>query len=244
MTTQASPTLERTVGELVAAQPGLARLFERLSFNYCCEGGKSLLAACSQRALDPRDVARQVEAYREEAVTGQDPQLDPSAMTLTELADHIQDTHHVYCRQEIFRLEPLLRKAAGRHQDLNPHLPEVLEIFDGMAREQMDHMDKEENVLFPTIRAIDQTRTLPPRLAMSLTVPVMVMEREHLHTAHALSRIRELTDNYTVPPGGCNTLRAVMHSLQLLEADMHQHLHKENNILFPRAMEKINRKRA
>lgn len=222
-----------TVGELVARKPGLAKLFERLKIDYCCGGRDTLEKACLERKLDPATVMTMIEALDQPSA---DMPVDVSSMSMTQLADHIEATHHRYLKEELPRLDPLIRRVADRHLDKNPRLMELVSVFSGMAQEMFSHMAKEEQVLFPAIRRLESAAASSGQPAMNLSGPVAMMEHEHQQAGNDLARMRELTDGYTTPPGGCNTYRGVMHSLEQLERDMHQHVHKENNVLFPEAL--------
>lgn len=236
--TAVSSIQNRTVGELVASKPELARLFEQLGIDYCCGGKMPLAEACEQKKLDPATVAVLIESHQSGAAAHQPSNVNPALMSLTELADHVEQTHHRYLKEELPRLAPLLERVALRHSDKNANLPQVLHIFNTFAQELVEHMAKEERILFPAIREMErQLAGNPGAPVMNVAGPINVMEREHQDAGDALLEMRNLCAGFTTPPGGCNTYRAVMHSLDELERDMHQHVHKENNILFPRAIE-------
>ncbi|HSV13163.1 MAG TPA: hemerythrin domain-containing protein, partial [Tepidisphaeraceae bacterium] len=134
------------------------------------------------------------------------------------------------------RLAFLTGKIAARHGEHRPALVQVQRVFAELKAEMDSHMMKEERILFPLCRQLDTADALPSSHCGSVANPIEVMIREHDHAGDALARIRALTDTYTVPADACNTYRALFDSLQQLERDMHQHVHKENNILFPKAI--------
>jgi regulator of cell morphogenesis and NO signaling len=225
--------IETTVGQLVVERPSRARVFEKLGIDYCCGGKKPLGSAIEERGLD----AGAVVAELEQEQTGAAPQggRNWATASLTDLADHIESTHHAYLKAELPRLAQLTHKVASRHGDRRPELVEIYDVFSGLKAEMESHMMKEERILFPLCRRLDTAETLPPSHCGSVANPIEVMVREHEDAGDALARIRVLTNDYTPPPDACNTYRATFDSLRQLEADMHQHVHKENNILFPKA---------
>jgi regulator of cell morphogenesis and NO signaling len=226
--------INTTVGQLVTERPGRARIFERLGIDYCCGGKRPLVEACTERGLNPESVLNELAAD-EQHETPQE--RDWAAAGLSELADHIEATHHAYLHEELPRLTALVTKVAAVHGEREPGLQELKEVFAGLRDELEMHLAKEEQVLFPMIRQLDLAQTLPQFHCGSVNNPIRVMEFEHDNAGAALARIRELTHDFTPTPEACNTYRAMLDGLAVLEKDLHQHIHKENNILFPRATE-------
>jgi regulator of cell morphogenesis and NO signaling len=220
-----------TVGELVAERPARSRVFEELGIDYCCGGKLSLAEACARKGLDPDDVGRRLAA-----AAPAEPESDWRSAPLAGLCDHIVRTHHAYLRRELPRLRGLLAKLARVHGDRHPELRGVLTVFGPFADELTAHMAKEEWVLFPLIARIESGDV--PRTPRVLQ-PIAVMEAEHDDAGRALAEMRRLTGGFAVPADGCNTYRAALAGLAELEADMHAHVHKENNILFPRAAQLV-----
>ena len=235
MTTTTSNKLETTVGQLVTERPGRARVFEAFGIDYCCGGKKPLAQAIHEKGLDQNTVLRILDTFDEQAVP---PERNWSAASLTELADHIEQTHHAYLKSELPRLEFLVNKVARRHGEHTPSLVELAAVFNAFKAELESHMQKEEVVLFPICRQMDAA-TGPQRFHCgSVENPIAVMVREHDDAGEALARMRELTNGFTPPIDACNTYRAMFDSLHQLEQDMHRHVHKENSILFPKAAER------
>jgi regulator of cell morphogenesis and NO signaling len=225
-----------TVGELVARKPALSRVFEEAGVDYCCGGKRPLEEACRQKGLDPaRFAARLQEAAAQADDEGW---VDAAAMSLTELADHIETTHHGYLKQELPRLDFLTAKVSTVHGQNDARLNEIRQIFVQFAAEMSAHMMKEEQVLFPLIRQIDASSSPVSSHCGSIANPIRQMELEHHGAGDALEQFRALTDDYTPPEWACNTYRAMIDALARLERDMHQHVHKEDNILFPRAQKR------
>src|SRR5262245_25053576 len=218
-----------SVGELVAERPGRSRVFEELGIDYCCGGKLSLAEACSRLRLEVESVSgRLAEADAEERPDG----TDWRAARLADLCGHIVATHHAFLRRDLPRLRDLLGKLARVHGDRHPELRDVLAVFEPFADELAGHVAKEEQVLFPLITRIESGDVSPTPFVLQ---PIGVMQAEHDDAGRALAELRRLTGGYAVPADGCNTYRAAMAGLAELEADMHAHVHKENNILFPRA---------
>jgi regulator of cell morphogenesis and NO signaling len=224
---------QATVGQLVRERPSRARVFERFGIDYCCGGKRPLDEACRKEGLDLGLVL--------DALADPDPNplgseaVDWSAVPMGELADHIEATHHVYLRHELPRLAGLLEKVVAAHGRNHHELWDVRVVFAGLKAELEEHMLKEERVLFPMVRQLERATTLPRFHCGSVGNPIVVMEHEHDAAGAALASLRTLTDGYTPPAGACNTYRALFDGLASLEADLHLHIHKENNILFPRA---------
>lgn len=217
-----------TVGELVVERPARARAFERLGIDYCCGGKLPLAEACRKRGLDPHGVVEALDAVEER----QSADRDWSTSPLAELADHIEQTHHAYLREELPRLSAMTKKVAAVHGDTHAGLKELADVFESFAYGLASHMEKEERVLFPMIRVLEQGG---PAGGPGIDAPVAAMEEEHDEAGQALQAMRRLTDGFTPPRDACNTYRAMLDGLAQLKADMHAHVHKENNILFPRA---------
>lgn len=226
--------LTQTVGELVRENPARSRVFERLSIDYCCGGKVPLLEACRDRGLDPERVAADLAAVDNEPA---EPSDDPASMGLAALADHIEATHHASLREELPRLDFMTKKVAQVHGDAEPRLHDIRQTFVACREELEAHMLKEEQVLFPMIRELERAEGSVSFDCGSLANPIRMLEHEHDSAGDALSRFKELTDGYTPPEWACNTYRAMIDGLASFERDMHQHVHKENNVLFPRALE-------
>lgn len=225
--------LETTVGEMVVQRPGRARVFEKLGIDYCCGGKKPLELACRDKGLDTAAVLRQLaEAEQERSAVEQ----DWAARSLTDLTRHIEQTHHAYLKQELPWLDQISQKVALVHGKKHPEMLRVREIFVNFKAELDSHMMKEEQILFPLCRGFESQQALPNHCG-SVRNPIRVMIAEHDDAGAALEQFRGLTHDYTPPAEACNTYRALLEGLRQLELDMHQHVHKENNILFPRAIQ-------
>lgn len=222
------------VGAIAAERLGRARIFDRLGIDYCCHGGTRLDEACTLRSVAVADVLAQLAESDAQTDDGPDA-VDCAAMTAGELADHIVATHHDLLRRELPRLAELLVKVAAAHGPRHPEIAEVGATFAGLRAELESHILKEERVLFPLVKQLEAARGPFAAHCGSVANPIRVMEHEHDDAGAALERLRVLSGDYQPPGDACNTFRALYEGLAALEVDLHRHIHKENNILFPRA---------
>ncbi len=224
-----------SVGELVAQHPPFAGVFERRGIDYCCGGKIALEDACRKKGLNV-DVI--IEELISSDLTNQ-PSVEPdwSQASLNELIEHILKAYHNPLRLELRRILPLAEKVSRVHGENHPEMIELLSIFSRL-RDQLElHMQKEEMILFPTIASMEsgQGRQMFG-CGGGIEHPIEVMLREHEDAGEAMNAMNKLTNSYTPPADACNTFKVLLHSLARFEAEMHQHVHKENNILFPRAI--------
>jgi regulator of cell morphogenesis and NO signaling len=224
--------VETPVGQLVAERPSRSRVFERWGLDYCCGGKKPLNRACSEKQVDIDAVVRDLLDADKTAAATETTWTDAS---LASLCDHIVDTHHAYLREALPRLATLIEKVALAHGAQRPQLALLEQVFRAFRAELELHMMKEEQILFPFIKHLEGSGEPPSMFCGSVHNPIRVMEHEHDSAGAALAEIRVLTDDFQPPAGACNTYLAMLDGLAELEADMHKHVHLENNILFPRA---------
>lgn len=223
-----TPLIDRTVGEIVAESPTLARVFQSFRIDFCCQGGRTLREACELKKVAPEVVLDQLEAaIAAKSETGENPALLPPA----ELVEHIVATHHAYLRNELPRLHAMAERVAHVHGGHTPSLVEVFQVFAAMENELTSHITKEEQILFPAIIAMTQGG----KNILPLNGPIGNMLGEHEDAGAALSRLRDLTNGFLPPPEACNTYRALFAGLLELEEDLHRHIHLENSVLFPAA---------
>lgn len=227
--------LHLQVGHLVAEAPARSRVFERHRIDYCCGGKRTLEEACRDEGLDTDTVIADLEALDSHTQADEVNVLD---MTMTELADHIEQTHHLYLRSELPRLEALIDKVTSAHSETYPWLKDLKVTFADLMAELQPHMLKEEQILFPMIRELDRATSAPAFHCGNVNNPIHVMEQEHDNAGRGLGLLRELTSDFAPPETACNSFRAMLDGLATLETDMHEHIHKENNVLFVNASEK------
>jgi regulator of cell morphogenesis and NO signaling len=233
-------TTEKTVREIAIEVPGATRLFEKLGIDYCCGGGQSLEQACQSANVPLEQV---IDSLEMDEFAARNAQRDRNWTTepLSELIAHIKNTHHKYTRAEIARLGPLADKVCSVHGENHPELEEIRTILGDLSQELTTHMMKEEMVLFPYIERMEESvvahePVLPPPFG-SVGNPVAMMTREHDDAGNALRELRRITNGYSAPPDACVSYQTLYKALSELETDLHQHIHLENNILFPRAIE-------
>jgi regulator of cell morphogenesis and NO signaling len=223
-----------SVGRIVAEAPQLARVFEELQIDYCCGGSRSLEDVCQQRRID---VAQLIDRLSHAEKESSDSLGEAwAAAPLASLCEHIERTHHDYLRRELPRLATIIAKVVEAHGAAHPELADVQSAFTELRSELEPHMMKEECILFPSIRYLEANGQAMQFPFGSLANPIRVMVTEHEHAGDSLARLRQLTADYVPPADACNTYCVMLEGLSTLERDMHQHVHKENNILFPRAV--------
>lgn len=225
---------QATIGQLVAERPSRAKVFERFAIDYCCGGKISVEEACARKGIDATAVLAALEALDAALGTAKDGR-DWTAAPIAELVAHIVDTHHAFLREALPRMAFLTTKVANVHGADHPELREIAKIFAGFHAELDAHMAKEENVLFPIVLAM-ATADGPAGFGPPVGAPIAVMEAEHDDAGRALEEMRRLSKDYAVPEGACNSYRAMLDGLQEIELDTFQHIHLENNVLFPRAL--------
>ena len=228
----------KTVRGYALEIPAATRIFEKLGIDYCCGGGKSLVDACTAAGVSVDEAVDSLNADLESVSTSA--ARDWQALSQAELITHIVDKHHAFTREELVRLEALLAKVSGVHGQNHPELFQIQDHFAKLRGELEPHMLKEESVLFPFIVRMEEAamvnQTLPPPPFRTVQNPVRVMMAEHETAGYILERIREASSDYAVPPDGCISYKTLYSALTALEVDLHQHIHLENNILFPRAL--------
>jgi len=227
-----------TLGDLVTRHPALAGRLEDIGLDYCCGGGRSLAEACAELGLDTGSVLDQLT----DGATSSVPEAWAS-MAPDDLVDHIETTHHARLHEEMPRIEALLEKVDGVHGDRHPELAFVRASFDELALELDPHLAREERILFPLIRQLfaDSDAEAPPHDTpdrAAVVAPIRVMLLDHDRAGELLERLRQLTDGYRPPDDACASYTALYAAMEELEADIHLHVHKENNVLFPDVLER------
>jgi regulator of cell morphogenesis and NO signaling len=228
----------KTVREIALEHPQSIRVFERLGIDYCCGGRRPLAEACIERNLPLAEVQAALDA----AVNSNEvPSVDWSNGPLVHLIGHIVATHHAYVKQELPRLAKLAEKVVNRHGDTQAHLPAMQTALAQLDNELTSHLAKEENVLFPYIVALESAQTSgdnqPASCFGTVANPIAMMTREHDAAGVLLAELDRLSGHFTTPVGACPTYLAFYDGLKEFEKDLHQHIHLENNILFPKAIE-------
>jgi len=227
-------TTTKTVREIALEQPTSIRVFEHYGIDYCCGGRKPLAEACAASNLDV-DV---VLAALERAAQGSE---DWPKASLEALSSHIVATHHAYVKCELPRLAVLAEKVVRRHGDTQAELPLIQAKLAQLDEELTQHLAKEEVTLFPYVvkleRAFESGGVMPHGCFGTVANPIAMMTAEHDAAGGLMTEIRDLSHYFTTPTGACPTYHAFYDGLREFEQDLHQHIHLENNILFPRAIE-------
>jgi regulator of cell morphogenesis and NO signaling len=231
---------EMTVKEVALHMPESTQLFEQLKIDYCCGGNQPLAEACATAGLD---VVTVIAMLGEVAQSGSQDATAPDFQhaSLPELIEHILNTHHVFTKSEMSRLQGLTAKVIGAHGQNHPELIRVGELFRQLCADLQPHMFKEEQVLFPYIlamsRAAAENRPRPFAPFGTVNNPVRMMMKEHDTAGQILRDLREVTSDYKVPPDACISYQTLYQALENFERDLHQHIHLENNLLFPKALD-------
>jgi len=234
------PTItEKTVREIALENPSSIRVFESLGIDYCCGGKRPLSDACSHAKVDFDRVLELLEAAKLDV---QAPDTEGwKARPLAELIAHIVAKHHGYVRQETPRIQGLLTKVLGKHGPTHPEIVQIDELFSAISQELSTHMLKEEQVLFPYVERMEAAllagQSVPAPFFGTVQRPIANMVAEHDDAGALLARIRALSNGYSAPQGACPTFVGLYQGLEEFERDLHHHVHLENNILFPRAIE-------
>ncbi len=227
----------KTVREIALEQPHSIRVFEHFGIDYCCGGRKPLAEACIARDVSVDEVLAALDSA---ANTAAPTPVDWAQAPLQKLIQHIVAKHHSYVKAELPRLAALAQRVVNRHGDTQPHLPALQKTIAQLDGELTHHLAKEENVLFPYVAALESAMAfggvIPDACFGTVANPIAMMTSEHDAAGALLADIDRLSDHFTTPVGACPTYHAFYDGLKEFEQDLHQHIHLENNILFPRAI--------
>lgn len=226
-----------TLAEIVISNHLAAAIFEKYNLDFCCTGKKTLNEACAEKNLPVEVLVGEIEKTNHCKLSS--PKLDFERLTLNQLIEYIVNTHHCYLKKEFPLIKEYLHKVVARYGVRHPELYNVFALFAAIKEEVEYHMQREETILFKRIREIERIIDEGKEIVINSTyllAHVNMVEQEHFHTGSLLKELQTLTDNYTPPADACTTFRLAYSSLEAMELDLHQHLHLENNILFPKAM--------
>ena len=226
-------TPESTVAEAAVSNPAVPRLFESLGIDYCCGGKRTIREAATRAGIAPQLV---LSSLQDLATTMREPERDWSTAPIADLVKHIVDSHHVFIRTETPRIEGLLAKVAAKHGPLHPEVLELQDIFVALSQELATHLMKEEQIVFPAASKLSTGFDANSGCFGSIEMPIARMFEEHDDAGALLASIRRLTNNFHPPEDACMSFKALYHALGEFERDLHQHIHLENNILFPKAI--------
>jgi regulator of cell morphogenesis and NO signaling len=227
----------QTVREIALEQPGAIRVFEEFGIDYCCGGRKPLAEACAASNLEIDSVLNALAAAQKRPGTEIEGWAEKS---LESLSQHILAKHHAYVKRELPRLAWLAEKVVSRHGATEPELAVIAGRLGQLDEELTDHLAKEEAVLFPYIAELERSVSMgtprPPSCFGTVANPIAMMTQEHDAAGTLIAEIRRLSGDFRTPAGACPTFLAFYSGLKEFEQDLHQHIHLENNILFPRAI--------
>lgn len=230
-------TTEKTIGEIVAEDFRAASVFKKYNIDFCCKGNRSIDEACETKKINPEDVYRELDNLQNKNTEG----IDFNSWPLDLLADYVEKTHHRYIEEKTPVLLQFLNKISKVHGDRHPELLEVYELFEESAQDLGAHLKKEELILFPFIKkmmnAQREGKAMENPQFGTVENPVVMMKHEHTVEGDRFAKIAELTNNYQFPDDACSTYQVTFKMLEDFENDLHKHIHLENNILFPKAVE-------
>ncbi len=229
---------EKKVGEVVAADYRAAAVFQKHGIDFCCKGNISVDEACSLHNLMTEDVMRELKIL---FASDKNHPADYQSWSPAYLADYIEGTHHRYVQEKTPIILGYLNKLCHKHGDHHPELLEINKLFSDSATELASHMQKEEQILFLRIRNLVAMNADAPQdhliTSSILNAPIKIMMHEHDHEGERFKKIEILTDHYQPPADACNTYKVTFALLREFENDLHLHIHLENNILFPKAVQ-------
>ena len=229
---------ETRVKDIVLANPEARQILEDAGVDYCCGGGKSLQDACAHADVSSEEILKRL---RENSKLVRPDEKAWTSAPLGDLTRHIREKHHRYVREAIGRIKTLLEKVKAKHGENHPEIAELQRLFTEVGQEMIMHMQKEEQILFPYIDALERSTagngSLEPPFFQTVKNPIHAMMKEHDSAGDLVKQIRKASGDYTPPTDACTSYKALYQDLHEFEADLHQHVHLENNILFPLAVE-------
>jgi regulator of cell morphogenesis and NO signaling len=226
------------VKEIALSNPAARQILEDAGLDYCCGGGKSLHEACLHADVPAAEILKRL---RENSKHVSPDEANWASAPLVDLTGHIRERHHRYVREAIARVQPLLDTVEAKHGKSHSEIADIRRLFSEVGREMIMHMQKEEQILFPYIDALEKATnahsSVEPPFFQTVRNPISAMMKEHDAAGELVRQIRKASSEYTAPTNACTSYKALYQDLREFEADLHQHVHLENNILFPRAVE-------
>ena len=221
---------DKTVGEIVSDDIRTANVFKKYGLDFCCGGGEKLKIACSDKNINIDDLMADLKvAIKDEKLL-----MDFQKMPLDKLVDYIFQKHHTFIYENARPTAEFIQKVASVHGANYPETIEISTLYMSLMDELHSHMMKEERILFPYIKQLVQQ---PVNNGAFINGPISVMMTEHDQAGTILKKMNSLSNNYQAPSDGCNTFKAAYASIKSMEEDIYLHIHLENNILFPKALE-------
>lgn len=228
----------KTIGAFVAEDFRTAAVFSKYKIDFCCKGNRTIDEVCDKQEIDPKVLLKKIQ----QALSADDRNtIDFNSWPLDLLADYIEKTHHRYVEEKTTIIMQFLNKLCSVHGGNHPELFKINTLFSECAGELAQHMKKEELILFPFVKKMVNTKETEGALAQpafgTVSNPIAMMMHEHDTEGERFREIASLTNDYRVPADGCTTYRVTFAMLKEFEENLHTHIHLENNILFPKAME-------
>lgn len=225
------------IGDIVATDFRTAAIFKKHGIDFCCKGGRTIEDACNTKGENAQQIYDEIENLPKNEGNS----IDFNSWPLDLLADYVEKTHHRYVEEKTPIIQAFLDKLCKVHGGNHPELFDVKQLFDASAQDLVAHMKKEEMILFPFIKNMVKAKidgsAIPQPPFGTVENPVNMMKHEHTIEGERLRKIAELTDEYNPPADACNTYKVTFAMLQDFENDLHKHIHLENNILFPKAID-------
>jgi len=229
---------ETKMKDIALSNPAARQILEDAGLDYCCGGGKSLHDACLHGDVPAEEILTRL---RENSKDVDPDEASWTSAPLSDLTRHIRDRHHRYVRESIARIQPLFEKVETKHGKSHSEIADIRRLFAEVAREMIMHMQKEEQILFPYIDAPEKAKNshgfVEPPFFQTVRNPIHAMMKEHDAAGELVKQIRKASLEYTTPADACTSYKALYQDLREFEVDLHQHVHLENNILFPRSVE-------
>lgn len=223
---------DETIRDISRSLPRATWVFERYGIDFCCGGQRPLENVCRESKLPLDEVIAALEAEASAAT-----EAAPAGASLKDTIVFIVDTHHRYTRDALERAMRLSEKVARVHGARHPELVEMRRIVVALDADLLPHLLKEERVLFPYVASLEGDSAWAPPAFGRAENPVRMMEGEHDAVGELLRSLRAVTSGYAPPEDACGSYRALYEVLSDLETDLHRHIHLENNVVFPRALE-------
>ncbi|EEM03271.1 MULTISPECIES: iron-sulfur cluster repair di-iron protein [Bacillus] len=227
-------TEDSVIGDIVTQFPKASDLFKSYRIDFCCGGNRPIIDAINERNLSSEEILTKLNTLYHETKQLNESEIDWKTASYSELIDYIVNKHHRYLNEELPLLSPYVTKVLRVHGAGQPHLAQIHKLFHELKTELEQHLIKEETEDFPLILAFEQNPT--DENYMKLRKVVDELENEHNHAGDIIKELRKVTNDFTPPVGACGTYRLVYQRLEALESDLFEHIHLENNVLFPRAI--------
>lgn len=228
---------ERTVGQIVTDDYRTAQVFQKYGLDFCCGGNRTIEEACEKKGVEVRQVVQELDALANEGTKND----NYDQWSLDFLVDYIVNNHHEFTRNKLPEIGKYAKKVAKVHGERHEELQEIYYEFTMLHTEIFNHLDKEERILFPYIKQLVEVKKVGDQLEEpefgGAANPIAMMEDEHDEAGTSMAKIRRLSNNFTPPEDACTTYRILFENLEAFEKDLYKHVHLENNILFPKALE-------